>query len=88
MHNTGDKLALDISVSHTMQINDSLRRCRHQRPCSIQRRFNFADFIDSYRRSGITFDATGTTTSREITAEWFGQDVRGDEHTTDLEYGG
>ena len=85
MHDTCHQFALGIVISYSLTVDYALRRSRQIAPYGIKRIFNFTDFIESYGRSGIAFNTTSSLAFLVITTETLGQDVRRQQHITDLQ---
>ena len=87
MNNTGHEFALNIGIGHALALDDTLCRSRHERPCGIQRQLNLGHLIQCDRRTGIAFDAAGTSASLEVAAEKLREEVGGKQHAADFKYG-
>ena len=73
--NACDQVAVAVGISHTLAVQDSLRRSREVIPHHIERSLQIADFIEGYRCAGVAFDAACALAHVKIAAELYRENI-------------
>ena len=75
MHNACHKFAFRVAVGYALAVDDALCRSREVAPHSVERIFNFADFIEGYGCTCVAFNTAGSLALLVVATEALGQDV-------------
>ena len=86
VHNARHKVAVTVGIGHALTVNHGLRTGRHAAPHGVERGLYLADFIETYRRAGISFYAADTLAFVKVAAKLLRYYVGRHEHVAYLDY--
>ena len=80
VHNARHQVAVTVGISHALSVDHALGRSRKLGPNLVETGLNAPYLVERYRCAGIALDTAPPLAGIEITAEFFGENIGGNQY--------